>query len=110
MMKKNEIAHSGLGVSAFVIGMAVAIFEFVLLIVAGVVVITGQARPDAINPTLIINCILTGIGISCFCLGLSLGGLLQENRKKLFSILGLSLNLTVVAVMVGLIFFTAIAA
>ncbi len=107
-MNENKMRHSGLGISSFITGLVVATFEFVLLIVAGVIEITDGLQSDPLSLSVIIICLFTGIGLACFSLGLSVGGFFQNNRKKVFSILGFFLNFIVVVSMATLIFAATI--
>jgi hypothetical protein len=107
-MQEDKKRYSGLGISSFVIGLVVAILEFVLLIVAGVIEITKGLQSDPLSLSVIIVCLFTGVGLSCFGLGLSVGGLLQDKRKKTFSIFGFLLNFIIVLAMASLIFITTL--
>jgi hypothetical protein len=105
-MIEGKLKHSGLGIFSFVIGVVVGILEFVILIVAGVVEITRGLQSDTFSLSVIVICLFTGAGLSCFGLGLSVGAFFQKERLRIFPFLGFFLNLLIVVIMAGLFFIT----
>jgi len=85
-----EYRHSGIGVASFVISIVMALSGFGLILIAGVIEVTtpgGMNESSAIAIVLglsIFGCIL----VDLVALGLGIGGLIQKNRNKIFSILG----------------------
>ena len=85
-----EYRHSGIGVASFVISIVMALTGFGLIAIAGVIEVTtpgGMDESSAIAVVIglsIFGCIL----VDLVALGLGIGGLIQKNRSKIFSILG----------------------
>jgi hypothetical protein len=85
-----ELKHSGIGITAFIISLAMAIIAFVIVIIAGVIEASSPGGMDESSAAavvvglLIIGCLL----IQLAALGLGIAGLIQKNRKKIFAVLG----------------------
>jgi mannose/fructose/N-acetylgalactosamine-specific phosphotransferase system component IID len=82
--------HSGLGIASFALSMVMAVFIFLLLVVAGVM---ESSRPGGIDETsagaIILGLLIIGsMFAELVALGLGVGGLMQKDRNKLFPILG----------------------
>ena len=91
----QELKHSGFGVASFIISMGAGLLCLAMFIVAGVMEASTPGGMSEEDPMVM----LVGFGILAggfaMLLGLVFGiaGLFQENRKKIFAILGLLLSL-----------------
>ena len=87
----RERPHSGPGIASFIIAIAMGLFLFVLLVIAGIL---EESTPNGIDEnspvTMLLGAALIGASFLDF-LGVILGiaGLCQPNRNKLFAVLGL---------------------
>ena len=85
-----EDKHSGIGIASFVISIVMALSGFGLILIAGVIEVTTPGGMDENSAIAIVfglsifGCIL----VDFVALGLGIGGLIQKNRNKIFSILG----------------------
>ncbi|MFA5423491.1 MAG: hypothetical protein WC374_06490 [Phycisphaerae bacterium] len=87
--------HSGLGIASFVLAIVAFLIMFVLVVMAGVMTTVAGGRMDEQSPqAVVVGCsmILTAM-LYILGIGLAIGGLCQRNRYKIFSILGLVLNI-----------------
>ena len=86
--------HSGLGIASFVVGILAGLALFIALGVVAVMYNQSPERMDEKSPT----AILAGLLIIGLCLvhllgvGLGIGGLVQKDRRKVFSALGVAVN------------------
>jgi hypothetical protein len=98
------LKHSGLGIASFIIAIVVVeVFEFLLIVVTGIVEATNPGGVEA-KPTIatvVGMSIFLGFGLSLVGIGLGIAGLIQKNRKKVFTILGLVSNLAVIIMVLG---------
>lgn len=87
--------HSGLGITSFVLAIVACLLMFVQVAIAGVIAAGagGQLSEEA-PQAFILGCgiIMTGL-VYLVGIALAIGGLCQRNRYKVFSILGLVLNI-----------------
>mgnify|MGYP001447824293 CR=1 FL=1 len=92
--------HKGTGIASFIIGVICVITIMMLVGIAGVMTSTGRATPE-------FNTIL-GLGMisACFVdlIGIALGvfGAADRSSKKVYPVLGLILNVLVVALFAAL--------
>lgn len=104
----EEQKHSGLGIASFVTSLVTAALIFLLFIIAGVMETTTPGGIDENSPA----AIMVGLGIlallalDLLAIGLGIGGLVQNEHKKLFAGLGtgvsaLTLLGTVLLMIVG---------
>jgi hypothetical protein len=89
-----EQKHSGLGIASFIISIPVGILIFLTITIAGVMEVSTPGGLNEESPKAVLLGMLL---LGCFFLelsaiGLGIGGLLQKDRKKVFSILGLSFS------------------
>ena len=86
--------QSGLGIASFVMAVLIGITAFALVVMAGVVEASTPGGMDEESPVAIIIGlgIFAVIGMSLLGIGLGIAGLLQPDRARIFSILGLSCN------------------
>jgi hypothetical protein len=99
------LKHSGLGIASFIIAIVLGVFEFLFIVVAGIVETTNSGGIEA-KPTIAIvvgMSILLGVGLSLVGIGLGIAGLIQKNRKKVFTILGLVFNIAVIIMVLGIV-------
>jgi hypothetical protein len=85
-----ELKHSGIGITAFIFSLVMALIAFIIIIIAGVLEASSPGGIDessaaaAVVGLLIIGCLL----VQLVALGLGIAGLIQKNRKKIFAVLG----------------------
>jgi hypothetical protein len=90
----EEKTHSGLGIASFVTSLACAILVLIMLAIAGVMEASTPGGLDEESPAAM------GVGCGMFifllgslvALGLGIGALFQQNRNKVFPILGVVLS------------------
>ncbi len=99
--------HSGIGIASFVIAIGVGCAEFILIAIAGIMEATTPGGMDEESP----QAIMVGLGILAglaLCLpgiGLGFAGVVVKGRKKLFAILGLVFNCSILACVTALLLF-----
>lgn len=99
------IKHSGLGIASFIIGIIQSIASFTAIIISGATYATYSIPTEnqEIIFAIIGLVIFVGLFIHLIGIGLGIAGLLQKNRKKVFSILGLIFNISCVMVVILII-------
>ena len=90
--------HSGFGVASFVWSLLVGPGEFMIIALTGIL---GAANPDLVEePTPLMVAlgllICAGVPASLGGLALAVVGLVQKDRKKVFSVLGLIFNAMII--------------
>src|SRR5690606_39021202 len=100
--------HSGLGIASFVVAVLVMLAMLGVFAVAGVMAASDPAVMDenSADAMMIGLAIIFLFLVDLVALGLGIGGLLQQDRKKLFAVLGLVVSggiilLTIVLFIVG---------
>lgn len=86
--------HSGVGVASFVIALVAGLLVFLCIIVAGVVEASDMGPIPEDSPLAVVQglTIISG-SIACLCgIALAIAGLMQENRNKVFAVIGLVFN------------------
>lgn len=107
----RDLKHSGLGIASFIISLLVGVLLGGAIVAAGVMQVQ---RPGAFGPespeAVVIGLGVCG-GILAAVVGLILGiaGLCQNDRKKVFAVLGLVFN-TLIILGVGCLFVIGLAA
>lgn len=98
------LKHSGLGIASFILSVAVGIFDFVLVAFAGLVEAStpGGMDEESVIAILIGIFILGGLAANLAGTGLGVAGLVQRDRRKVFSVLGLAFNVAIVFGIIGL--------
>jgi hypothetical protein len=90
--------HSGLGIASFVVSLLIGASEFLLIMIAGVLEAATPGGMD--NESLIVLFIglfvIVGLFANLAGVGLGIAGLVQRDRKKVFSALGVVFNGTVI--------------
>ena len=98
--------HSRRGIASFVLAAATGLFMFALVALAGIIEVSTPGGMDEESPAAIVIGLLFILG-GCLCLaglGLGVAGLFDGNRKRVFSVLGLTFNaLTILGVLVLLV-------
>jgi len=94
--------HSRLGIASFAISIVFGALLFVLLVIAGFIeVTTPGGMVDSSPAAVMIGLALFGLlAIAFVGVGLGIAGLFQQDRRKLFSILGISFSVAAVLAVV----------
>lgn len=97
--------HSRLGIASFVLAAAAGLFMFALVAVAGVIEVSTPGGMDEESPAAIVIGLLFILGgLLCLAgLGLGVAGLFDGNRKRVFSVLGLTFNALTILGVLGLL-------
>ncbi len=105
----NPEKHSGLGIASFILSVAIGVFDFVVVALAGMVEAStpGGMDEESVIAILIGIFILGGLAANFAGVGLGIAGLVQRGRKKVFSVLGLSFNAALVFGIIGLMIIGA---
>lgn len=105
MKKKN----SGLGIASFILSILAGLSIFAVLVIAGVIETAnpGGMSEDSVEAVILGLLILGLLFASVVALGLGIAGLFQNDRNKIFAILGtifasLSSLCTVSVILVGI--------
>lgn len=98
-----EQKHSGLGIASFILSMALGALIFLLFIVATMMEASTPGGIDENSPgAILLGLFLVAcLGIDVVAIGLGIAGLMQKDRKKAFSIMGIVFASTTI---VGTIF------
>ena len=95
-------AHKGTGIASFIIGVTSVILFLALIGAAGVMKKAGTLTPE-------VN-IMIGLGMMSVCfvalIGIALGcfGAVDRSSKKVYPVLGLTLNIAIPVVFMALVF------
>lgn len=102
--KEANRRHSGLGIASFVMALGVAVFEFVTVIVAGMIEVSTPGGMDEESPAAMIVglSVCGGLFVDLIAIVLGFAALFQSETKKVFAILGLAFGLTVLVGVVAL--------
>ncbi|GAB1267201.1 hypothetical protein NBRC116493_04540 [Aurantivibrio infirmus] len=106
-----EITHCGIGISAFIMTMLLLIIIICLIGYAGYLEVTTPGGVDETSPQAIIaglGLILSGV-LVLVSLVLSIVSICRKNKKKLFGILALSLNIILFLLVAGLMVIGSLA-
>ena len=97
--------HSGLGIGSFIVGILVGLFEFMVIILAGLAEASteGGLNEDSPEAFMIGVGVLAGFFLAFIGLGLGVAAFFQADRNKVFAILGTIFNGTVVLGLMALI-------
>ncbi|UCD57071.1 MAG: hypothetical protein JSV16_14850 [Candidatus Hydrogenedentota bacterium] len=103
------LKHSGLGIASFIISLAAGTYEFVLVVVAGVLesITPGGMDEESLVAILLGLFVLGGLAANLAGMALGIAGLVQNDRKKVYPTLGFVFN---GAIILGLIALMAIGA
>ena len=105
----DAIKHSGFGIASFIISVAIGMFDFAVIVFAGLIEgsTPGGMDEESVVAILIGLFILGGMAANMAGAGLGIAGLVQRDRKKVFAVLGLAFN---TAVIFGVIFLMILGA
>ena len=86
--------HSGLGIASFIISIVTGVLMFLLIAIAGIMESStpGGIDENSAEAALIGFLAIGFLLLDLVAIGLGIGGLVQENRKKVFAILGVSFS------------------
>ncbi len=82
--------HSGIGIASFIAGIVSGMAMFLLIVIAGIIEESSPGGIDEESPIAIV----VGLFLFLFLfvalvgVGLGIGGLIQNDRQKLFAVLG----------------------
>jgi hypothetical protein len=95
-----ENKHSGLGISSFIISTAIGVLMFLLFIVAGIMETStpGGIDEDSTGAMLVGLFLIAFLILDLLAIGLGIAGLIQKDRKKMFSILGVVFSASTVVI------------
>lgn len=96
--------HSLFGIASFIASMTLIFFVILLIVAAVYFEVFAGGMPDNERLNLIVGLFFI-LGALCSLVGIALGiaGLFERNKKKLFSILGVTLNSVSIIVVIILI-------
>lgn len=82
--------HSGLGIVSFIASIVTGILMLVVFLVAGLMEVSTPGGIDENSPAAVLVGLFFFALLGAAAIGLALGvaGLLQENRQKVFAVLG----------------------
>lgn len=82
--------HSGIGIASFITSIVSGILTFLLIVIAGAIEVStpGGMDEDSMSALIIGLLVIAFMGTNLIALGLGIGGLVQEKKKKIFAILG----------------------
>jgi hypothetical protein len=89
----RRLPHSGLGIASFIIGLVVVVIVLLMILLVGVLSTSRTNRNTAETMGMMTGLLVCGGAVASLVgLGLGLGGVFQENRNRVFAIIGLILN------------------
>jgi succinate dehydrogenase hydrophobic anchor subunit len=110
LMPPTAQKHSKLGIASFIIGIGAVLIiclTFVLIVVTSPYMVTSYSTlpADYIVPTVlkIIFLLFISLILSLIGLGLGIAAVVQKQKKKLFGIIGLMINLLFLLVFLGMV-------
>ncbi len=109
---EQQKKHSGLGIASLVIAILAGGFELITIIIAGILETASPTgiRADSLTAMLIGIAMFMGMGLSCFGLGLAVGGWVDKSRKRIFATVGFIANCVDIMGTLGLILLGLVAA
>ena len=98
------LKHSGLGVASFILSIAIGVFDFLVVALAGLMEASspGGMDEESVIAILIGLFILGALAANLAGMGLGIAGMAQRDRKKVFSVLGLAFNAAIIFGIIGL--------
>lgn len=100
--KDETLKHSGLGIASFIISIISGVILWGCIITSTIVEVTTIGGMSDIVAGLLGLLIIFGGFLCVIGIGLGISGVIQKNRKKVFSILGIILNFTSILIIIGL--------
>ena len=100
----DERKNSGLGLASFALAITIGVYDFLLIVFASVV---ETGTPGAMDENSVIAIvvgllILAGLASNMLGIALGIGGLFQNDRQKVFPVLGTTLNSATILGIIGL--------
>jgi hypothetical protein len=99
----SPLPHSGLGIASFVLALLGFIGAFATFVVAGAMASRGPMDEHQIGTMLVGLAMIFMLLLSLLGLGLGIGGLVRQGRRKLFAWLGVGIAVFTVLSTAGLI-------
>jgi len=86
--------HSGMGIASFIISLVIGVGVLLAIVIAGVIKVANpeSLQDESIGTALIGLFVIACLFINLIGIGLGIAGLVQKNRKRIFSILGTIIN------------------
>jgi hypothetical protein len=101
----EKVKHSGFGIASFIISIVQAIITMIVILSAGLVGRMHPSNDKQLFFMIIGLLVFAGLFVNLVGAGLGIGGVFQNNRKKVFSILGIIFNFAVIISVSALIIF-----
>lgn len=104
---EDAMKHSGIGIASFAMSLGILIVTFVLVVIAGVMEASTPGGINEESPA----AIMLGLGIigmvvlNVIAFGLGIGTMFQQDRKKLFGVLGMTFSALTIVGIISLIMF-----
>ena len=101
----EPMKHSGLGVASFIMSIVLGVSDFAIFIFAGIVEAgtPGGMDEESVVAILIGLFIIGSVFANVAGVALGIAGVVQRDRQKVFSILGVAFNAAIILGMIGLI-------
>jgi hypothetical protein len=100
-----DLPHSGYGIASFAISLSCVLVVFLAIVFAGIIgVVKGGATDQSSSLTAVFGLMILFCGLG-YIIGLALGitGMMDKRRKKIFSVLGIVINILGLSLLAGLI-------
>jgi hypothetical protein len=106
-MRKN----AGLGLASFALALTIGVYDILLIVFASIVETgtPGAMDEDSVIAIVVGLLILAGLASNMLGIALGIGGLFQNDRKKVFSVLGTTFNSAIILGIIGLMVLGAVA-
>ena len=94
MYEAPRLKHTGFGIASFVIALVAGATVFSVILIAGVLEtqLPGGLGPDGPAVMMVGFAFLAAMGLHLLGFGLGVGGIVQNDCKKVFAVLGLVFN------------------
>ncbi|HEU0264454.1 MAG TPA: hypothetical protein VFR01_01875 [Geobacterales bacterium] len=89
---EEALKHSGYGIASFVVSLVQGVLTMAVIVGAGMMSTMGPQQDHQVGFMIVGLFIFLGIFVHLVGVGLGITGLVQKNRKRVFSILGLIFN------------------
>ena len=101
----EEQPHSGLGIASFILSIVSGVLIFLLVVVAGVIEATtpGGMDEESAVAVMVGLCLFALLFVSLVALVLGIAGLVQQDRKKIFAILGTVFSAVTILGTIGIV-------
>ena len=100
-----EKKHSGIGITSFIMSIAGGVLTFILVVIAGVMEASapGGMNEESVGAVLVGLCLFGFMFLCLVALGLGIAGLCQQDRNKIFAILGTIFSAMTIIGTIGLV-------